>query len=400
MPKIVTIRLVNCQSHADTLYHMAPGLNVIVATNNTGKSVLFKMLKVAINPEFYVGKKLRKLIRDYTQYAVVLFTFDDGSAGMATVHPKGETSAYVLYYYSEDGKTFSAPTTQPPARLLQNLSIIADNSTKFFGNIIDLQRNMLFVDSASQANFDFVKMLTSSDAMDAALHKVEAKIEYFSSLLPQVATKATELDLKKSRITYVDVDALESRINRSQEALDVYENLLILAEQLSYVPVLKSYNVDFELLDISIDLADNLQKLLPAISNIRQIDDSILTLIDIAESLETSLNMLSTVKEIDLSSVDMLETLMSFDLTPLSQVKQIDYDSLNYQIDILDTMQFIYRHFFEASDAYTAQLSSKQEVIRLNSIVNSLGREVPCPIYGKVVHADGVCVPVDNRLAQ
>ena len=77
MVKLLQIRLVNCQSWKDGVIEFSKGLNVIRANNNTGKSVIFKMLKVTCNPESLDKADREDIIRRGSEYAEVTYLFDD-----------------------------------------------------------------------------------------------------------------------------------------------------------------------------------------------------------------------------------------------------------------------------------------------------------------------------------
>lgn len=57
---IETIQLVNCQSWQNGSFTLSRDkINVIIAKNDTGKSVLMKMLKVSVSPKFFPPKNAR-----------------------------------------------------------------------------------------------------------------------------------------------------------------------------------------------------------------------------------------------------------------------------------------------------------------------------------------------------
>ena len=58
------IRLQNCQSWQDCIIHLASDrINIIKADNNIGKSVLFRILKLAGDPTYYDKEERNSLIR-------------------------------------------------------------------------------------------------------------------------------------------------------------------------------------------------------------------------------------------------------------------------------------------------------------------------------------------------
>ena len=82
---IKQIRLVNCQSLEDITFNFATDkLNVLVADNSTGKSVLFKMLKVTANPDVFPAKKRSQLIRRGAESAIMACLFDTGDQQYCT----------------------------------------------------------------------------------------------------------------------------------------------------------------------------------------------------------------------------------------------------------------------------------------------------------------------------
>lgn len=81
------LKLKNFQSHKDTYMEFADGLNVIVAPNNTGKSVLFKALQVTTLPGDISNEDRKQYIRYGETKATIMWCFSDDSIYLVDVLP-------------------------------------------------------------------------------------------------------------------------------------------------------------------------------------------------------------------------------------------------------------------------------------------------------------------------
>ena len=81
------VRFKNCQSLGDCVLSFTGKLNVIVAENNTGKSVLYKVLKLAGRADYYTREERKDLIRRGASAAQITFKFDDGSYAVMQITP-------------------------------------------------------------------------------------------------------------------------------------------------------------------------------------------------------------------------------------------------------------------------------------------------------------------------
>ena len=80
------VRFINCQSFEDvTLKFATDKVNILIADNSTGKSILFKMLKVTANPDYFTVKQRNLLIRRGADSASMICAFSDGSIGITSI---------------------------------------------------------------------------------------------------------------------------------------------------------------------------------------------------------------------------------------------------------------------------------------------------------------------------
>ena len=224
---IKQIRLINCQSWQDaTINFSLEKLNVICARNQTGKSVIFKMLKVLACPKYYKRKKMRKLIRWGADCATMFLLFDDDSVGGVSVFP-----TRVIYRYRRKGERDFIVTESPIQEMLEKAGLISDVKGAFVANIIDTDQDMLLVDSDLGSNADLMKMLVYNDDLNAIKDRSASLVQQFRDPQLSVDMRIDELNRMIKDVGFVDVISLEEALLKQRlfhnmlfVLLDAYKN--------------------------------------------------------------------------------------------------------------------------------------------------------------------------------
>lgn len=191
---IRTISLINCQSWDNGTIELATDrVNVLQAPNNAGKSVLFKMLKITANPKAYTASQRRELIRWETNGAIILFTFEDGTAGYTQVLPTG-----VSYFYN--GNMYATP----PEEYLANIGLLTNNG--MIANLMDATQELLLVNPALSANYDLMQLLVHNDHMENIRENTEKNLKTYNIKSGMLSMVAGVLENQLKQYQYTDIE--------------------------------------------------------------------------------------------------------------------------------------------------------------------------------------------------
>lgn len=372
---IRSISLINCQSWDNSTIELATDrVNVLQATNNVGKSVLFKMLKVTANPKCYPLNKLRELIRWGTSGAIILFTFTDGTQGYTQVLPTG-----VSYFYN--GTMYATP----PKEYLDKIGLLTSNN--MIANLIDARQDLLLVDPSLSANYDLMQLLVHNDELENVRDHVEATLKTHSIKSDTLAMVSRVLQSQLAQYEYTDIEKRERNLEIGQLCYDIVYDTLIPVWKL-----IESIGTDVKWMDFN--------------------------------KLGNVLNAVTTISEVNFQSIGVPEfnsTLLSFNEV-LQQIAQIDFTKLyvpefkaaNKEIytvlNLISEMNFgsVYSKEYKSFDDVYNVLSvldsvpfenlavddqAKESMNLLQEQLKELNAFYECPIYGQVMYDGQDCKP-------
>lgn len=391
--KLKQIRLINCQSHKDTLIELSNGLNVIVAENSTGKSVLFKVLKVVCVPDFYTRRARAKIVRHGAEEAEAQFLFTDGSFARVRI-----TKGSVIYQTKQADDDSFESHVEPPAWLIFNLSLLVDAKEKFIANLLDMSQNLLLVNSSSKANSNLMKILTSDEQLDRIIVLTGEKEQEFKKTLAVAEQKLVQVKTLKSIHKYVNIHELDEQIS-------IFSSLLSVTEDLTEGYIILDDMVEVN--DINFDeLINNLDTLILLaeqdyhIHLIKEDDDfadlSVLDdIIDLGNAYQEFTHY-QFVREQGTAHLDDLHELGDL----LLELQVIEEDGVD--LSFLEQTTILAEGFFTMT-IMRDNLIKIDTVERLNmeldEFINSQGVNVKCPLYGEVQHVAGNCIPKDYGFA-
>ena len=225
------IRLVGCQSWADTTISLSSNkINVIQAPNNTGKSVLFKILKISVAPKVYTARKRKKLIRNRCTEARAYFSFTDGCMAATVIQ-----QTRVIYLFKETNTWESF--VEPPKRMIDELGLLVNEKGTFIANIIDTDQNLLLVDSDAASTTEFINMLCNNATLDDYKEKIEiAKGWSLDNIMP-VEWELNKVTQELQNLDYVDVDAMR------KDAVEIFQKGFACSESVIYA-IKKGFDLD------------------------------------------------------------------------------------------------------------------------------------------------------------
>ena len=400
MVKLKIMRLVNCQSWSNSVIGLSEGLNVIKAPNNTGKSVIFKILKAVCSPKYYNNEERAGLIRDNAEYAEATYLFTDNSMAIVRIF-KNKT----IYYFTndKDKSQFTATQDTPPPKLIENLNMLVEPESGFIVNLLDLDQDLFLVKSDSKSNHNIIKVLAEHDGLRRLCTLFRDKIPRVKEELLRLRSTEERLAYQISQMQYINIDELESEVNEKEflvEQLKLMRDLYINTDSLlplmsdakpyDDLILLSSLGQELERLDLNIDYS---------ILGLNINQDNI-NLCDIGVQLESIYNTLNntinssyddTLCELALDLIDIVNTYDSID----NSVSLDKLDNIEFLLNLLDTFILLHSKFLQARQMILKLETDKLTLDSLKESMNVEGRELKCPLYGTIKVIDGKCIPVE-----
>jgi hypothetical protein len=394
MVKLRSLRLVHCQSLKDVYYEFVDGLNVIIAENNTGKSVKWKMLKIACDPKVYSKEEMNELIMRGKDYAEATYIFEDHSCGIVRVYKDKP-----IYYYSADHRVDGSfvASLEPDEIFIRNLSVIIDPESHTVINILDLDQSLFMVNGNSKTTHNMLDLITNDPKLNRIIGITAEKTLIYRNKLKSAQKVYREIQTKVATYDYVDLDSLNIRIQSCKAALRVYEVMVDLAREMSsasnYVTDEEFYDTQIRLCDLAItgrEFSEQSSGLF-----IKEFDEDKLKVIDMYEEFS---RVYESLKESNIQynpeAIDIMDIFLSFyevaaSITPAEEIEQ----SLFSALDLLEVSREVFRQVQDLGNFINVMKESEVDIKQLNETINELGLVVPCPIYGMVTHVDGECIP-------
>lgn len=256
----------NCQSLKNISYKLMPGLNVIIGLNSAGKSVLFKVLKVAVGSELFKGNNLKHLISYGEQNAAAIFSFSDGSAGGFIVDYKT-----IIYLYKGKDMVAYQKLSKPHFDFIRKMSIIMDKKTKFILNILDADQELLFVNSKESTNFSILSLISDNEQLEALIPYLEEKFGSTKDYLTRMTYIHNMIESKLSVMEKVNVFDIKQKISITEAILPLIHNLFHLYELIDEINYVN--DIDFVFCDQVMSLLQDFKLLTDFILKLYPITD-------------------------------------------------------------------------------------------------------------------------------
>lgn len=395
MVYLVSNRLINCQSHRDTLLQFTEGINVIVAPNGTGKSVFFKMLIAATYPQTYTREELASLMRWGTDKAISMYEFSDGSEGGVGIYDRNN----ITHYYREDKSQPFMASHVPFPEIIERLSVLCDETTKFFANILDQDQALLFVKKSSSAN-NLVRMVVSHPKLDKLIDDLSKNIETFREEEKRLAQIMYYLEKVMLNTRYTDLALLESTHEMFEHLLVPYEVLVNGLEHLENIQdasSLEDYDTLIDLCEFYIK-SEELLKDFKVVEDNSELADLFLPFLE--ASIELNGEFPTMPSSSDLDFYDIIDQFVDGSehaatlLLVEDDVTTLDFvDTVIPLFDMRKEVLALQQTLVELELSTTELVAMEEEFLREGSVING------CPIYGSVAHVGEICIPLDNGLA-
>lgn len=399
MVYLYRIKLINCQSWDDNEIILSNGLNVIKATNSTGKSVIAKILKTLVVPNYYNRKEREQLIRYDCECAEAMFELSDKSVVYMRIYPER-----IIYYYTPDYTTtpYESYEGSPPDIILEKLSMLVDRDTGFIVNILDREQDLLLVDTNSNTNQNLINVLVENENLDNLIHLFKSKYDEYTLLNNQLTDMESHLIRKMAEAKYIDTTELVYNI----EHLDIYIDILDLLESAdNSIDDLKD-DIDNNLVDFSKGLfyIDSLD-MLYSLKEVNELNEDIEEIdVDIANTKLLEIDILEELYKINLEDLDYEESdnnrlsIYNKLLDVYEEIKEIedfddtDIESLHNVKCEVDTYNLLIqnRYHIKSFLEYDFELrKTKVELDRLKVELENADDEIECPFCGTIKYEKG-----------
>ena len=356
------MRLVNFQSWKDEVANFTNGLNVIIAENETGKSVIFKALELTTVPNKIDSEKREDYIRGDCAYACIYYMFNDNCVYKVMFDTKN-----TKYFKVEDIRNpkFEFVGATLPDDLRDRLSVVFRGDT--VGNIIDSQKDMFLVNSDSVVDCSVIDMLVSHEGLENLIDVVSnERLPYARDILRRIKSKKSGYEELIECHKYKDVMTEESNLNFCKKAITALEYLYDIKDKLESVRPYGS-------LDKScINLMQSSSVMLEFYNNLKNINECTICGIEYLPALDYVSTMSTLHKNMEL-------------LYPSKFLETIEY------ITLIDSLM---NSLSNASKI----ISIDSEISELKKITNIEGGEQfnTCPLHGSIKFIDGECIPISN----
>lgn len=382
---IKQIRLKNCQSFEDVTYTFAEDrLNVIVAENDTGKSILYKVLKLAGKPDYYSNAERRDLIRRGAEFAQVTMLFTDGSFGAMQIF-KDKT----VYSWVEDLEHGVSWWLEPPVELLDRLGLLVSPTESFIANIIDTDQGLLLVDPRLASNYELVKLIATCEDLDLIRERVEPLIQEFRSILLREKDNLGFFNRQLEDTAYVDVEKLERKRTAVEAAEGTAEVVCSLYERIEKLPEFGGA-INFDDALTMVEVLEKLESLgkvkFPTVG--KEVDARPLEVLELLESIKEMVGQIRFCRE-------EVPVVLANSLITLMQVKEcIEQLSIPEEVKGAELVEPLSR--LEQVGGLLKEMPNchawDETIEELERLFSTGGKTVDCPIYGKVVFDGKECV--------
>lgn len=388
------IRIKNFQSIEDLTYNFSEGLNVIVAPNNVGKSILNKIIEVLVNFDKLKSYDIKQYIT-FGKLKSDLFISDEENTYWVEIY-----LTKINYHVLEDSR-FRFIGNSLPSGLIKALGLLLCDGG-FVGNLIMSDHSKLLVDSNANINNQILSLIARDDNVEAILEESEQRMAEMNSNLRVLRPKRDSIRKELSLIHVEDTFAREEALKRVFATTQLVEDLIGLNELAEY---LKADSSNVSHLEGVLKLCQDLENLSYKFINIREIKEirDMEKDLKVASELEEVLVKLDDisykmgmVKEIkpvrfNFNILGLLSKLEQISIN-LSRVSKVKLPSLD-KIKSCEELENLVSVLDDYSIKIDKQNKLKQEMKTLKEEIDSYGGEVyDCPIYGSIKLVNEECI--------
>lgn len=207
---ILSFRLLNFQSWNDKSAEiiLSPELlNIIEAPNETGKSVLFKVIYNMVFPGYWSSTEL---IRTGCQRAVMIISLADERYVAYVL----QRSHYAVTLLSTDGKQDWEDYKQFPQEVSEALGLIVDANSKIILNVIDKDVPLPFIKTSPAFNASLIKAIVEPPEITEFFERLKINMQEANVAQNAFYQAAAKAHAAYTVLEYKDVDLLAEQKNR------------------------------------------------------------------------------------------------------------------------------------------------------------------------------------------
>lgn len=394
------IRLTNCQSFKDSVIEFATDrLNVFVADNSTGKSVFFRMLSITAFPGKCSKEDRLNIIRRGSQFAQILYMFSDGSYGGVRVYPDR-----VIYYYTPDKNTKMTPSLEPGPEFISKLGLILDNNSGFVANLIDMDQNLLLVNSSPKGDSNILQMLTANEALDRMIEDTAEKKKVFEQYEDRLKDVVYSYSKSIDGYSYVDTNSLEANIELCENVFDTLYKLAPISDDVEALACSSERRLDYDrLLGVTGTLIklEQLKEITEGLHVPHEFDEKLLSATCACIKLEQALAAIEGFhiprsqkdRSNNLHTLLLLESIKNELISCWAKEMTVDYSPVVRTLQRLEQL----RDYSTETIMHSRRLAqSQQALVKIYDALSSSGELIACGLYGEVVFDGKKCIPADK----
>lgn len=390
------VKIKNFQSIRDLQYDFIDGLNVIVAENGTGKSILNKIITFLVNYNKYTADKRKQFIRFGCAKSDIFFSSDDDSYWVEIF------SNNINYYRRVNGK-YEFESNDLPQGLISMLSLLV-SSNGFIGNLITSEQSKLLVDSEDKINTEIMSLVVSDENAELVISTCEERLKEINSEIRTKVAVRDSLERELSKIEVVNYQHIEDSVNRVFTSIDFLETLVTASEVLDRV---NSVGHVSNVMEEAIDMLALLEHSIETLEKVHLVDEvsfdeeelSVLSeLVTVNDKITNILYKKSMVTEVKPTKVTEgllgLMTKLEKIQFSLNEISYIDLPGVE-RIESLSRLEEIFETVDRLSDLMNVTSELKEENDRLKLELDSYGGEdYDCPIYGTIKFVNEECIRI------
>lgn len=390
------VKIKNFQSIRDLQYDFIDGLNVIVAENGTGKSILNKIITFLVNYNKYTANKRKQFIRFGCAKSDIFFSSDDDSYWVEIF------SNNINYYRRVNGK-YEFESNDLPQGLISMLSLLV-SSNGFIGNLITSEQSKLLVDSEDKINTEIMSLVVSDENAELVISTCEERLKEINSEIRTKVAVRDSLERELSKIEVVNYQHIEDSVNRVFTSIDFLETLVTASEILDRV---NSVGHVSNVMEEAIDMLALLEHSIETLEKVHLVDEvsfdeeelSVLSeLVTVNDKITNILYKKSMVTEVKPTKVTEgllgLMTKLEKIQFSLNEISYIDLPGVE-RIESLSRLEEIFETVDRLSDLMNVTSELKEENDRLKLELDSYGGEdYDCPIYGTIKFVNEECIRI------
>lgn len=360
---ISAIRIKHLQSWVDETIELGKGLNVVVAENGVGKSVILKALKVMLTPHRLSREARVDFIREGCPNAEVYLLFSDNSVHKVLID---YSSSY--YYYSPDlgNVPLEYIGSNPNKDLLDKVGCIIKDD--MISNMISMDETKFLVDSDSHSNRGMLDILINDEDLESVINGIEGRMPECRNMLLEFSSKRSAYSEYLISVPYKDTTVQKENIQYSEKLLNILN-----AINPSYEKINNTYMYDRN----KVSRAKRLVDLLDRVNNIKE------AILQINISGDCNLDKIKLI----LTAVESVNSLMK--IKECSPIQNIDKKAIEKKLDLVSNISNISERL-SSINIVDKTITEKELSDKLNSIG---GETYECPIHGKIKFSDGDCIP-------